>query len=242
MALILADPHPARLPRENVAVDVPVIAAGGIGTARGLAAALAAGAARVRMGTRFTAAAESSVHPGYRDALIAASSGDSVLTDEYSEGWPHEQTSSRVLRSSIEAARVFEGDLVGEIDLGGASFPQPRFTFIPPVPQFNGAVETLPMYAGESVRFVRRWTRPVTSSAPLRALLNASWPPGTEARRPWERHGTAAALNAYGSTIGSPSSSQLTTPPSISVTSANPRSANMLIDWPDRLPERQYTT
>ena len=46
------------------AVSIPVVAAGGIATARGVAAALAAGAAGVRVGTRFIASAESDAHPG----------------------------------------------------------------------------------------------------------------------------------------------------------------------------------
>jgi nitronate monooxygenase len=44
---------------------VPVIAAGGIATARGVAAALAAGADGVRVGTRFIAALEADVHPAW---------------------------------------------------------------------------------------------------------------------------------------------------------------------------------
>ncbi|MGH2741708.1 MAG: nitronate monooxygenase [Thermoleophilaceae bacterium] len=47
------------------AVSIPVLAAGGIGTARGVAAALAAGAAGVRVGTRFLAAAEAGADPRY---------------------------------------------------------------------------------------------------------------------------------------------------------------------------------
>jgi len=136
------------------AVELPVIAAGGIGTGRGLAAALAAGAAGVRMGTRFLAAVESGVHSAYRAAVVAASAADSVLTDDFRAGWPDERSTSRVLRSSIEAARAFEGDFVGDLNFGADAFPVPRYTFIPPILQFTGAVETLPMYAGESVRFV----------------------------------------------------------------------------------------
>ena len=58
---------PALLPLLDAvlaAVAVPVVAAGGIATARGVAAALAAGADGVRVGTRFIAAAESDAHPG----------------------------------------------------------------------------------------------------------------------------------------------------------------------------------
>ena len=47
------------------AVSVPVVAAGGIATARGVAAALAAGASGVRVGTRFIAAEESDAHPDW---------------------------------------------------------------------------------------------------------------------------------------------------------------------------------
>jgi enoyl-[acyl-carrier protein] reductase II len=47
------------------AVDVPVLAAGGIGTARAMAAALIAGADGVRVGTRFVATPEAGAHPEY---------------------------------------------------------------------------------------------------------------------------------------------------------------------------------
>ena len=53
------------------AVAVPVVAAGGIATARGVAAALAAGADGARVGTRFIAAAESDAHPAWVEAVIA---------------------------------------------------------------------------------------------------------------------------------------------------------------------------
>jgi NAD(P)H-dependent flavin oxidoreductase YrpB (nitropropane dioxygenase family) len=136
-------------------VDVPVLAAGGIGDARGMAAALVAGAAGIRMGTRFLAATESGVHPLYREALIAASAVDSVLTDEFRSDWPDELSSSRVLRSSLEAARDFDGDVVGELSVGGSTVPLPRFGTAPAMQESGGAVEAMAMYAGESVRFVR---------------------------------------------------------------------------------------
>ncbi len=65
-------------------VKVPVVAAGGIGTARGMAAALAAGAAAVRVGTRFVAAVESAAHPQYKQALVQARPEDTVLTEAFS--------------------------------------------------------------------------------------------------------------------------------------------------------------
>ena len=137
-------------------VDLPVLAAGGIGDARGMAAALAAGASGVRMGTRFLAAAEAGTHPLYRDALISADAADSVLTDEFRAGWPDARSSSRVLRASLEAARAFPGEVVGELTMGPVTMPVPRFGVAPPLAGSSGAVEAMAMYAGESVRFVRR--------------------------------------------------------------------------------------
>ena len=68
------------------AVDVPVLVAGGIGTGRAMAAALAAGADGVRVGTRFVAAAEAAVHPEYVAALIAAEAQDTAYTEAFSVG------------------------------------------------------------------------------------------------------------------------------------------------------------
>ena len=67
---------PALLPLLDAVLDAigcPVIAAGGIATARGVAAAQAAGADGVRVGTRFIAAAESDAHPEWITAILDAS-------------------------------------------------------------------------------------------------------------------------------------------------------------------------
>ena len=89
------------------AVDVPVLAAGGIGSGRALAAVLAAGADGVRIGTRFVAAEEAEAHPRYVEALIAARPADTVRSDTFAldfPGAPH-----RALRSSVAAAQAFPG-------------------------------------------------------------------------------------------------------------------------------------
>lgn len=91
------------------AVDVPVLAAGGIGTARGVAAALAAGAAGVRVGTRFLAAAEAGAEPAYVEALVAAHAQDTVMTGRFAP--PDVPLQARVLRSGLESDRPF---LAGE--------------------------------------------------------------------------------------------------------------------------------
>jgi nitronate monooxygenase len=91
------------------AVSVPVLAAGGIGTARGVAAALAAGAAGVRVGTRFLAAAEAGANPRYVEALVAANAEDTLLTDQFAP--PGVPLRARVLRTATEIGVPF---LAGE--------------------------------------------------------------------------------------------------------------------------------
>lgn len=61
-------------------VDVPVLAAGGIASARGLAAVLAAGASGAWLGTVFSACAEAATDPAAREALLAADGADTTLT------------------------------------------------------------------------------------------------------------------------------------------------------------------
>src|SRR5215470_221706 len=129
------------------AVQIPVIASGGIGTAHSMAAAL-------RVGTRFVAAQESDAHPAYVDALIHARAEDTVLTERFSVGWP--DAPHRVLRSCVEAAESFTGDMVGQGAIGGETYPVRRFA--PPTPNRAtvGDIAAMALYAGESVDAVRR--------------------------------------------------------------------------------------
>ena len=83
------------VPQVVDAVNIPVIAAGGIADARGFAAALMLGASGVQMGTRFVAAKESIVHKNYKEKLIKAKDIDSEVTG-HSTGHP-----IRVLRNKM---------------------------------------------------------------------------------------------------------------------------------------------
>ena len=85
-------------------VDLPVVAAGGIGSADRVADLLDQGADAVRCGTRFLACPEAGTHPGYAAALLAAGSEDAVLTDHFDDGghWP---ARVRVLQASLAEAR-----------------------------------------------------------------------------------------------------------------------------------------
>jgi NAD(P)H-dependent flavin oxidoreductase YrpB (nitropropane dioxygenase family) len=149
------------------AVDVPVVAAGGIATAAGVEAALAAGADAVRIGTRFIAAAEADAHPVYVAALIEADADDTVLTEAYSMGWPG--APHRVLRACVDAATVLEAGIAGETVLGGVSMPVPRWAPTPPGRSATGHVAAMAMYAGQGVGAVRS----VTPAAAIVAELTA---------------------------------------------------------------------
>ena len=77
----------ALVPQVVDAVQVPVIAAGGIADGRGMVAALALGAEAIQMGTRFVASEECIAHPAYKEAVVKAKDRSTVVTGE-STGHP----------------------------------------------------------------------------------------------------------------------------------------------------------
>src|SRR5580704_4904490 len=80
----------------------PVVAAGGIADGRGLAAALALGAAGAWIGTRFLLSEEAAIHPRYREHLQRANENDTVYLDNLFDGrWP--DAPHRVLRNQTIA-------------------------------------------------------------------------------------------------------------------------------------------
>lgn len=119
------------------AVKVPVIAAGGIASGRAMAAAFALGANGVQIGSRFVISEESSAHPAYKQALLAAQEGDTQLSlkaltpvrllknDFFREIQAAEQQGAdrELLKSLLGKGRakkgMFEGDLSsGELEIG----------------------------------------------------------------------------------------------------------------------------
>ena len=70
----------ALVPQVVDAVDIPVIAAGGIADARGLVAAFALGASGVQIGTRFVASTECTAHFDYKNAILKAKERSTVVT------------------------------------------------------------------------------------------------------------------------------------------------------------------
>jgi len=134
------------------AVEVPVVAAGGIGTGRGVAAVLAAGASAARIGTRFVATPESGAHPRYKEALVSAQAADTVLTETFGIWWP--DAPHRVLRSAVQAAEALADDQAGEVGGAGEPFQVPRFAIRNPDRATRGHIDAMALYAGQSVTAV----------------------------------------------------------------------------------------
>ena len=128
------------------AVSVPVVAAGGITTGGALAAALNAGAAGVRVGTRFVASAESGAHPDYVAALLDARGDDTVLTTAFGEDWP--DAPHRVLRIAVERAAAGESEVVGQAAFGDRRWEVVRGASQPPTVFITGDMTAMAMYAG----------------------------------------------------------------------------------------------
>jgi nitronate monooxygenase len=101
------------LPRTVEELSIPVIASGGIGDGRGLAAALALGAEGVNMGTRFMATEEAPIHRAVKERLVTNTERDTDLL-------------YRPLRNTARVARnAISREVVGMLD-EGAQFPEIR--------------------------------------------------------------------------------------------------------------------
>jgi NAD(P)H-dependent flavin oxidoreductase YrpB (nitropropane dioxygenase family) len=120
------------LPRVLEAVNVPVVAAGGVASAERFAQLMRSGADAVRVGTRFVTCPESAAHPDYVTALLNAKPSDTELTEWFGEGW--ENAPHRVLRSALEAGK----------SSGWRST-------MPPTRGLDGDVAYMAMYAGMGV-------------------------------------------------------------------------------------------
>jgi NAD(P)H-dependent flavin oxidoreductase YrpB (nitropropane dioxygenase family) len=156
----------ATLPLVPAVVDavapVPVIAAGGIGDARGVAAVFALGAQAAWVGTRFLLAREMPIHEEYRRRLIDAVETDAQwYADLYDVGWPG--ASHRALRNSTSEAweaagrppsgsRPGEGDVIAHFPSGEEIL---RYEPGAPLVGTTGDIEALSLWAGQSVGLVR---------------------------------------------------------------------------------------
>jgi enoyl-[acyl-carrier protein] reductase II len=121
--------------RENI--TIPLIAAGGIATGRGMLAAMILGANGVQMGSRFAASTESSSHDNFKKTIIETNEGDTLVTlkelapvrliknkffndvQELYSNCPTKEDLENLLGKRRAKRGMFEGDLVeGELEIG----------------------------------------------------------------------------------------------------------------------------
>ena len=125
------------IPMVKEQVNIPVIAAGGIGNGRGMLAAIVLGADGVQIGSRFAASEESSAHENFKQTILEVKDGDTHLTlkelapvrlvknkfyEEIQELYQKNPTREE-LKDLLGRARakkgIIEGDLVnGELEIG----------------------------------------------------------------------------------------------------------------------------
>jgi len=125
------------IPAVAAKINIPLIAAGGIGTGRGMLAAMNLGADAVQIGSRFVATPESSAHEHFKKAIVAVGEGDTQLTlkeltpvrlvknefyqrleKAYQENADAEQLKALLGRGRAKKG-MFEGDLIeGELEIG----------------------------------------------------------------------------------------------------------------------------
>jgi nitronate monooxygenase len=157
----------ATLPLVPAVVDavapVPVIAAGGIGDARGVAAVFALGAQAAWLGTRFLLAQEMPIHEEYRRRLVDAAETDARwYPNLYEIGWPG--APHRALRNSTadmwEAAgrpplgsRPGQGDVIAHFASGEEIV---RYETAAPMVGTTGDIEACSLWAGQSVALAKQ--------------------------------------------------------------------------------------
>jgi len=128
------------IPEVRKAIDIPLIAAGGIGSGRSMLAAMVLGAEGVQMGTRFVCSPEASSHINFKNKILSSLEGDTVLAlkklvpvrliknsfyeqvaQAEAEGWPAEKLSELLGRGRAKRG-MFEGNLEeGELEIGQVS-------------------------------------------------------------------------------------------------------------------------
>ncbi|NOT41182.1 MAG: nitronate monooxygenase [Alphaproteobacteria bacterium] len=126
------------------AVRVPVIAAGSIGDARGIAAALTLGAAAVQIGTAYLLCPESTISPLYRAALKRAEGHDTVLTNVFT-GRPARGIVNRAVRE------------LGPMSADAPAFPTATNAMLPlrQKAEAAGSTDFTSLWSGQAPQFAR---------------------------------------------------------------------------------------
>jgi nitronate monooxygenase len=143
------------VPQVVDAVRVPVIAAGGIGDARGIAAAFMLGASAVQIGTAYLSCPESTIADPHRRALLAADERETALTNVFT-GRPARGMLNRIVREVGPMS-----PLAPAFPLAGGALAPLRAATEP-----SGSGEFMSLWAGQSAAF----NRPVPAAQLTREL------------------------------------------------------------------------
>jgi NAD(P)H-dependent flavin oxidoreductase YrpB (nitropropane dioxygenase family) len=153
----------ALIPAVSDAVDVPILAAGGVADGRGMAAALILGAAGVWVGTRFLASHEADIHETYRARVIEAAETDTDWYAELYDGhWPKaphrtlKNLTSDLWRNSgcpPPGSRPGENEVIGTRPNGTEIL---RYECYTPRRGTVGRVDEMSMWCGQGAAFVRQ--------------------------------------------------------------------------------------
>jgi len=157
----------ATMPLVPAVVDavspVPVVAAGGIADGRGLAAALALGAAGAWIGTRFLASNEAAIHPRYRERILQANEADTIYLDNlFDIRWPnapHRTLRNQTVQTWETTGRPASGKRPGEGEVIGTSKsvgPIVRYQSYTPGADSEGDIDAMSLWAGQSVGLVSK--------------------------------------------------------------------------------------
>lgn len=165
----------ALVPAVSDAVNIPVVAAGGIADGRAMAAALMLGASGVWVGTRFLASTEATIHGTYRQRILDASEDQTEWYHElYDVSWPDaphralkNETSEnwQAAGSGRPGHRPNEGEVVGHRPNG---VPVQRYQSYTPLAGTSGDVDAMSLWSGQGVSQVRR----IMSAADIVEELN----------------------------------------------------------------------
>jgi nitronate monooxygenase len=126
----------------DLVAPIPVLAAGGIADGRGLAAALALGAAGALMGTRFQATTEALIDPALAKALVAGRGAETernrILDIARGSRWPSRYTARTLAHPYLDEWRGREPELAADASALAAYQDDVRRGAIPPLPQWAG--------------------------------------------------------------------------------------------------------
>ncbi|MGH8465747.1 MAG: NAD(P)H-dependent flavin oxidoreductase, partial [Pseudomonas sp.] len=134
----------ALVPQVVDAVNVPVIAAGGIGDQRGIVAALALGASGVQLGTAYLLCPEAKVSAAHRQALQTAKDSETALTNLFT-GRPARGITTRIMRE------------LGPISALAPRFPLAGGALMPlrAISEPNGSSDFSNLWSGQAARLAR---------------------------------------------------------------------------------------